>query len=423
MLFPGQHTSQERMVSVIIVSWNAKSYLEQCLASLTASVCRYPMEIIVVDNASTDGSAECVQDRFPYVRLIRNDCNLGFAKANNIGLAHSIGRYVCLVNSDVKLLRDSINRLVDYCEAHSDVGMAGPRVIGGDGILQRSCRGFPSIWNMFCRALALDLFFPGIRAFCGYSLWHWPQETEGEVDILSGCFWLVRREALDQVGVLDESFFMYGEDMDWCLRFWSCGWKLLRRRARRLFLRGGYDIERDGEQDPRHRTSLPRRLQGQERQLVRRQQDLQAHCAAESAGQAVLVAHDLRHPRSPWASTTQRRMPTSRPATKACGRIPTDRSISMSVLRRPRASRRTGCRPLRARRGSPTSGSTARWSPTSTGAGSCPISRRSTRAADASPHEIRDRMPDLVGRRGASILCLLRPPRANFAVALAFARF
>lgn len=215
------------MISVVIVSWNARDFLLQCLASLYAEECRYPVEIIVVDNASSDGSAEHVASCYPRVRLIRNASNLGFAKANNVGIAASTSKYVCLVNSDVKVLPNCINSLVEYCEEYSGVGMAGPRVIGGDGKLQRSCRGFPTVWNMFCRALALDTIFPKAKVFTGYSLRYWPQDTCRAVDILSGCFWLVRREALLEVGVLDESFFMYGEDMDWCKRFHNHGWNLV----------------------------------------------------------------------------------------------------------------------------------------------------------------------------------------------------
>lgn len=215
------------MVSVIIVSWNAQQYLKQCLESLSGEACRYPMEIIVVDNASNDSSVECVENQFPHARLIRNDSNLGFAKANNMGIAASRGKYVCLVNSDVKLLKDCITRLVDYFELNPQAGLIGPRLIGGDGKMQRSCRGFPTLWNMLCQALALDTLFAGNRIFCGYDLSYWPHDTETEVNILSGCFWLVRRDALTGVGLLDESFFMYGEDMDWCRRFWSGGWKLV----------------------------------------------------------------------------------------------------------------------------------------------------------------------------------------------------
>src|SRR5215831_809242 len=113
------------MVSVIIVSWNAREYLRQCLASLTPDTCRHPMEIIVVDNASSDGSPDVVTKEFPHVRLIQTGANLGFAKANNIGIAASTGRYLALVNSDVKVLNDCITRLVDYCEEHPEAGLVG----------------------------------------------------------------------------------------------------------------------------------------------------------------------------------------------------------------------------------------------------------------------------------------------------------
>lgn len=211
-------------VSVIIVSWNARDYLAQCLSSLSSEVCQYPMEIIVVDNASSDGSPDYVESNYSNVHLIRNVENLGFAKANNIGISLSTGKYLCFVNSDVKVLPDCITRLVEYCEEHPEIGMVGPRIIGGDGQLQRSCRGFPTVWNTFCRALALDGIFKNLQMFTGYSLRYWTQNSLREVDILIGCFWLIRRQALEQVGLLDETFFIYGEDMDWCRRFWGKGW-------------------------------------------------------------------------------------------------------------------------------------------------------------------------------------------------------
>jgi GT2 family glycosyltransferase len=199
----------------------------QCLASLSTQASSYPMETIVVDNASSDGSADQVAALYPDVRLIRNAENVGFAKANNQAVSVSTGRYLCFVNSDVKVLPHCVTRLVDFCEENPDVGMVGPRIIGGDGKLQRSCRGFPTVWNMFCRAVALDTFFPGNKIFTGYSLSHWPQDSVRPVDILSGCFWLVRRRALSQVGLLDENFFMYGEDMDWCKRFRANRWQVV----------------------------------------------------------------------------------------------------------------------------------------------------------------------------------------------------
>ena len=164
---------------------------------------------------------------FPHVRILRNQANLGFARANNLGIAASTGQYVCLINSDVKVLPDCVNRLVDYCKQNPQAGMVGPRVIGGDGKLQRSCRGFPTIWNMFCRALALDTLFRKWKLFSGYTLSFWPQDCLRRVDVLSGCFWLIRRSALDEVGLLDEAFFMYAEDIDWCKRFWLSGWQVV----------------------------------------------------------------------------------------------------------------------------------------------------------------------------------------------------
>jgi len=219
--------SSKFTVSVIIVSWNAREYLMQCLASLSTEEDRYRMEIIVVDNASADGSADAVATCYPNVRLIRNTENLGFAKANNMAVSVSTGKYLCFVNSDVKVLPNCIGRLVRFCEENLNVGMVGPRIIGGDGKLQRSCRGFPTVWNMLCRALALDTLFPGVKAFTGYHLYHWPQESLRSVDILSGCFWLVRRDALPRVGLLDEEFFMYCEDWDWCKRFRAKGWQVV----------------------------------------------------------------------------------------------------------------------------------------------------------------------------------------------------
>jgi GT2 family glycosyltransferase len=214
-------------VSVVIVNWNARDYLRRCLRSLQVNGGSHCLEIIVVDNASTDGSAECVASEFPHVRLLVNHDNLGFAKGNNIGVAGSSGRYVCFINSDVEILPGCIDRLVQYCEGNPRVGMAGPLVLGSDGRLQRSCRGFPSVWNMLCRAHALDTVYPRVKRFTGNTLRHWSQDTLRPVDILTGCFWLVRRRAMDEVGLLDEAFFIYGEDMDWCRRFRDRGWPVV----------------------------------------------------------------------------------------------------------------------------------------------------------------------------------------------------
>jgi GT2 family glycosyltransferase len=215
------------IISVVIVSWNAKHYLEGCLESLSAVAAEIPLEIVVVDNASVDGSPELVEEKFSPVRLIRSGSNLGFAKANNLGLEQCRGDYVCLINSDVKVMAGCIKTLVDYMELNPAVGIAGPTMLDANGKMGRSCRGFPTVWNMFCHALALDSLFPKSRLLGGYILRFWPQNTTREVGILGGWFWIVRRQALAQVGLLDENFFFYAEDMDWCKRFHLGGWKVM----------------------------------------------------------------------------------------------------------------------------------------------------------------------------------------------------
>lgn len=204
-------------LSIVIVSWNAKAYLLECLRSLKSEANSCQAEIMVVDNASTDGSVEAVQEEFPNVKLVATKANLGFAKANNIGIKQSAGKYICLVNSDVKVLPGCLAAMVDHVNRHSNVGLLGPKVFNPDFTLQRSCWKFPTLWNSLSRALGVDTLFPGLTFF--------PHHKTGVVEVLSGCFLMARREALDQVGLLDENFFMYAEDIDWCKRFGDAGWQ------------------------------------------------------------------------------------------------------------------------------------------------------------------------------------------------------
>lgn len=214
-------------ISVVIVSWNAAKHLKSCLESVREEARRYPQlssEAIVVDNASSDGSADIVATRFPEFKLVRNDRNLGFARANNIGILMSSGKYLFLINSDVVLSPDCFRNIHRYLEAYPEIGIMGPQIITEQGAVQRSCMGFPTAWNIFCRALALDALFPRSALLGGYLMTYWPHNTTRKVDVINGCFWAVRRSALETVGLLDETFFMYGEDMDWCRRFRQAGW-------------------------------------------------------------------------------------------------------------------------------------------------------------------------------------------------------
>jgi len=211
-------------VSVVIVSYNTRELLRDCLRSVSDQSKEVAVEAIVVDNASQDESQSMVKTEFPFVTLLENTENLGFAKANNLGIRASKGRYVALVNSDVVVLEGCLQRLVRFMDAHPAVGMVGPRILNADRSLQPSCRTFPSLWNNFSQAIGLSRLFPRSSFFGDWSMKYWAHDTVREVDALSGCFWMLRQKALDEVGLLDERFFMYGEDLDWCRRFHDAGW-------------------------------------------------------------------------------------------------------------------------------------------------------------------------------------------------------
>lgn len=214
-------------ISAVIVTWNAKQLVAGCLDSLSTESRQGSLEIIVVDNASSDGAPELVRSTYPHVRLIRNEENLGFAKATNIGINASAGRYICLINSDIVVLDGCLDKMRNYMDANQHIGVLGPKVLNADRTLQPSCRSFPGLWSGFCRALALDKLLPRSKAFGREFMTHWSHETASRVDYLSGCFMMARREAVNQVGLLDEDFFFYAEDKDWCKRFWDKGWEVV----------------------------------------------------------------------------------------------------------------------------------------------------------------------------------------------------
>jgi GT2 family glycosyltransferase len=214
-------------ISIIIVSWNAREFLSNCLKSIRTSGGPNVQEIIVVDNGSTDGSPQMVAQDFPEVKLIQSKENLGFARANNLGLKEAAGTWVALINSDVIVHEGCLQQLETFLQTHPEVGLVGPRIVGGDGQLQRTCRRLPTLWNMFCRCVALDSIFPRVPIFSGREMRHWAQDSQREIEVLSGCFWMGRRSAIEQVGGLDERFFFYAEDVDWCKRFWQRGWKVV----------------------------------------------------------------------------------------------------------------------------------------------------------------------------------------------------
>ena len=213
-------------VSIIIVNWNTKEYLRNCLESISLAISGINAEIIVVDNASEDGSVNMVQLEFPYVKLIKNAKNLGFATANNHGISASCGNYLCFVNSDVVVDENCIKQLIQYLKENRNVGMIGPKIRNPDGSVQISCVGYPTLWYTFSSTMGLHRLFPGSKLFDRRMI-YWPCKAIRSVEVLIGCFWCVRREALDSVGLLDEKFFIYAEDIDWCKRYHDAGWDVV----------------------------------------------------------------------------------------------------------------------------------------------------------------------------------------------------
>jgi GT2 family glycosyltransferase len=211
-------------ISVVIVAWKAKKYVELCLQSLVDAPPRRNMEVFVVDNASGDGTLEMIETRFPWVKLIKSSENLGFSRGNNVAIRQTRGRYVALVNPDVIVFPDCLDALADFLDKNPKVGNVGPRVFNPDMTQQSTCRRFPTLWNNFCSASHLEGIFKGSRLFAGEHMFFFPHDRTQSVDVIVGCFSMIRREALDQVGLLDESLFMYGDDVDWCRRARNAGW-------------------------------------------------------------------------------------------------------------------------------------------------------------------------------------------------------
>ncbi len=215
-------------LSILVVTWNAKKFVDENFGSIFADLKGISAEVIAVDNASSDGTADMIAAGYPEVKLIRSPKNLGFSRANIVAINQSSGKYVCLVNPDVRVLPGCFRALMDYLEKNPKVGVVGPKTYNPDGSLQRSCMRAPSVWISFCRALALDKTpLRKIPAFGGIGMEDFAHDKTRVVDVLNGAFTMMRRTAMDQVGLIDERFFMYGDDLDWCVRFGKAGWPVV----------------------------------------------------------------------------------------------------------------------------------------------------------------------------------------------------
>jgi N-acetylglucosaminyl-diphospho-decaprenol L-rhamnosyltransferase len=207
-------------VSVVVVTYNAMPWLEQCLASVRG------VETVVVDHGSTDGTLELVRQRFPEVTLVEEE-NRGLAFGWNTGIARTTGRYVLLLNADAWLDEGALDALVAFAEEHPRAAVVGPRLRFPDGRLQRSVRGFPTLWRLATEFFFLRKLAPRSRVLNAFYGGGFDHESPRTAEVLMGAIWLVRRAAIDEVGAADDSFFLFSEETDWAYRFRQAGWKVL----------------------------------------------------------------------------------------------------------------------------------------------------------------------------------------------------
>ena len=229
-------------LSVIIVNWNVRDLLRRCLHSILANLPTGQLEVIVVDNGSTDGSAEMVRTEFPQVHLLANPDNRGFTGANNQGLAVARGRYVLLLNPDTEVVGDALETLVAFADAHPDVGVVGPQLLNPDGTVQSSRRRFPTLATALLESTWLQPYAPR-RLLARYYVLDRPDDEVQDVDWVTGAALMARREAVEQVGPLDEGFFMYSEELDWCRRFRAAGWRVVYLPTARIIHHEGKSSE------------------------------------------------------------------------------------------------------------------------------------------------------------------------------------
>ncbi len=228
-------------LTVVVVTWNSSEPLATCLHALQTDWVEIPSELFIVDNASVDGSADVARQIAPWAQIIKNQNNRGFAAATNQALVKARGRYVALLNPDAEVLDHALTSLVRYMDSMPDVGAAGPMILTLSGEVDFRCaRRFPTLWTEFCEVSGLTRRFPRHRLFSGAPMGHWDHRDPRDVDALSGACMVIRREALDRVGLLDESFFMYSEDTELCFRLKQAGWRIVYWPQARIRHWGGY---------------------------------------------------------------------------------------------------------------------------------------------------------------------------------------
>jgi GT2 family glycosyltransferase len=237
-------------VTVIIVSYNTAHLLDRLFATLEAARGGLRLQLIFVDNASRDNSVDVVRARYPNSELLTNSTNVGFGRANNQAVPLIRGRYVLLLNTDAFMAPDALSKTVAYLEANPGCGIVGVKLVGEDGALQPSCRYFPTPWNVFLASTGLRRWFPGTRLVDNMA---WDHNSVRECDWVPGCFYLVRREVIDRIGLFDPRYFLYYEEVDHCRAVCSGGWSVVYYPFTKVIHIGGESAQEDGPVDPRDR--------------------------------------------------------------------------------------------------------------------------------------------------------------------------
>jgi GT2 family glycosyltransferase len=216
------------ILSVIIVAYKSRDEIGPCLASLPRSLDERAVEVIVIDNSPGDGADGLIRTQFPWVDYVAAEKNLGFGRANNLGYARSRGECVLFLNPDTVCNETALAHGVARVRTESGIGLISPKLVLADGTMDLACRrSIPTLWDGFCRASGLAVAFSRTKIFAGYNLTHLPANGTYEVGAINGAFMLARREVLERVGLFDENFFMYGDDLDLCIRMARAGYKIV----------------------------------------------------------------------------------------------------------------------------------------------------------------------------------------------------
>lgn len=231
-------------VSVLVVNYNTRHLIDRMMTSLTAAAGNLRLQMIVVDNNSKDGSVALLAAHYPDVEVIRSEINLGFGRANNLALTKAQGRYILLLNTDAFVGPDALAQTVSFMDQHPKCGVLGTKLVGEDGSLQPCCRYFPTPWNSFVLRLGLQRLFPRTRMIDDMD---WDHASTRACDWVPGCYYLVRREVIEQVGLFDPRFFLYSEEVDHCRRVRRAGWDVIFYPHVSVIHLGGESAKADGK--------------------------------------------------------------------------------------------------------------------------------------------------------------------------------